>query len=378
MHLLENCNPECKEVAQKLKSSFYVDNCVTGVFSADEIEIFIEKTKLIMSERCFNLRIFESNVASKSVDKHSGETFILGIIWDLDNDVLKCCTNFDSLTCEVKITKRLVLSTVQKVFDPIGMLAPSTLLPKLLLQEIWKMKRAWDQELPQSIVNKFMKWFNEIQILKGISVPRCMKINIFTELHVFVDSSKGSYAGCVFARSIVDSRVSVILVRAKSRVAPLKLLSIPRLELMACCVGARLVNSILKALNMPDLKVTLWSDSTTALWWIKEYGNWSVFVANRVKEIRQLTQIQSWKYVPGNMNIADLLSRGCSPRQMLSSRWWEGPSWLKQNSEYWPDGEISCEPQEVNVERKKTKIANVDLANDAPPLLICMCLIMIK
>ncbi|GFS65291.1 integrase catalytic domain-containing protein [Trichonephila clavipes] len=71
------------------------------------------------------------------------------------------------------------------------------------------------------------------------------------------------------------------------------------------------------------------------------------------------------------MNIADLLSRGCSPRQMLSSRWWEGPSWLKQNSEYWPDGEITCEPQEVNVERKKTKNANVDLANDAPPLLIC-------
>ncbi|GFT30114.1 integrase catalytic domain-containing protein [Trichonephila clavipes] len=371
MHLLENCNSECKEVAQKLKSSFYVDNCVTGVFSADEIEIFIEKTKLIMSERCFNLRIFESNVASKSVDKHSGETFILGIIWDLDNDVLKCCTNFDSLMCEAKITKRLVLSTVQKVFDPIGMLAPSTLLPKLLLQEIWKMKRAWDQELPQNIVNKFMKWFNEIQILKDVTVPRCMKIDIFTELHVFVDASKGSYAGCVFVRSIVDSRVSVILVRAKSRVAPLKLLSIPRLELMACCVGARLVNSILKALNMPDLKVTLWSDSTTALWWIKEYGNWSVFVANRVKEIRQLTQIQSWKYVPGNMNIADLLSRGCSPRQMLSSRWWEGPSWLKQNSEYWPDGEISCEPQEVNVERKKTKNANVDLANDAPPLLIC-------
>ncbi|GFX67417.1 integrase_H2C2 domain-containing protein [Trichonephila clavipes] len=142
-------------------------------------------------------------------------------------------------------------------------------------------------------------------------------------------------------------------------------------ELMACCVGARLVNSILKALNMPDLKVTLWSDSTTALWWMKEYGNWSVFVANRVKEIRQLTQIQSWKYVPGNMNIADLLSRGCSPPQVLNSRWWEGPSCLKQNSEYWPDGEISCEPQEVNVERKKTKNANVDLANDAPPLLVC-------
>ncbi|GFY71658.1 integrase catalytic domain-containing protein [Trichonephila inaurata madagascariensis] len=164
--------------------------------------------------------------------------------------------------------KRLVLSNVQKVFDPIGMLAPSTLLPKLLFHEIWKMKIAWDEEPSQNSVNKFMKWFDEIQILKDVTVPRCMKIDIFTELHVFVDASKGSYAKCVFARSIVDSRISVILVRAKSRVAPLKLLSIPRLELMACCIGARLVNSILKALNMPDLKVTLWSDSITALWWI--------------------------------------------------------------------------------------------------------------
>ncbi|GFU94661.1 uncharacterized protein TNCV_732971 [Trichonephila clavipes] len=133
MPLLENCSSEYKEVAQKLKSSFYVDNCVTGIFSVDDIEIFIEKTKLIMSEGCFNLRIFERNVVSKSVDKHSGETFIWGIIWDLDNDVLKCRTNFESLACEAKIPNQLVLSTEQNVFDPIGMLAPSTLLPKLLL-----------------------------------------------------------------------------------------------------------------------------------------------------------------------------------------------------------------------------------------------------
>ncbi|GFY64008.1 integrase catalytic domain-containing protein [Trichonephila inaurata madagascariensis] len=214
MHLLESCNSEYKEIALKLKTSFYVDNCVTGVFSVDEIEIFIEKTKLIMTRKDVLIYVFfESNVASKNVDNHSGKTFILGIIWDLDNDVLKCCTNFESLMCGTKITKRLVLSTVQKVFDLIGMLTTSTLLSKLLLQELRKMKIVWDQELPQNTVNKFMKWFNEIQILR---------IDIFTELHVFVDASKGSYAGCVFARLIVDSRVSVILIRVKFRVAPLK------------------------------------------------------------------------------------------------------------------------------------------------------------
>ncbi|GFV28333.1 integrase catalytic domain-containing protein [Trichonephila clavipes] len=152
--------------------------------------------------------------------------------------------------------------------------------PKITIAGNMENEKSMGSGTTSEYCKQIYEMFNEIQILKDVTVPRCMKIDIFTELHVFVDASKGSYTGCVFARSIVDSRVSVILVRAKSRLAPLKLLSIPRLELMACCVGARLVNSILKALNMPDLKVTLWSDSTTALWWIKEYGNWSVFVAN--------------------------------------------------------------------------------------------------
>ncbi|GFW08861.1 integrase catalytic domain-containing protein [Trichonephila clavipes] len=140
-----------------------------------------------------------------------------------------------------------------------------------------------------------------------------------------------------------DSRVSVVLVRAKSGVTPLKPLSVLRLELMACCIGAPRVNFILKALSMPDLKVTLWSDSTTTHWWIKDMEIGQFLTA---KEIRELTQIKSWK-------------------------WWEGPSWLKQNSEYWPDAEITCEPQEVKAERKKTRNANVHLANDALAFLIC-------
>ncbi|GFS62803.1 integrase catalytic domain-containing protein [Trichonephila clavipes] len=137
--------------------------------------------------------------------------------------------------------------------------------PKITIAGNMENEKGMGSRTTSEYCKQIYEMVNEIQILKDVTVPR------------------------------FDSRVSVILVRAKSRVAPLKLLSIPRLELMACCIGARLVNSILKALNMPDLKVTLWFDSTTALWWIKEYGNWSVFVANRVKEIRQLTQIQSWK-----------------------------------------------------------------------------------
>ncbi|GFT43814.1 DUF5641 domain-containing protein [Trichonephila clavipes] len=107
MHLLENYQPQHEEVAQKLKSSFYVDNCVSGVFNTDEQGRFIEHAKLIMLNGCFNLRGFESNVAGKNVDRSSGDTSVLGVIWNLETDTLKCCTDMDTLTCETKITKKI-------------------------------------------------------------------------------------------------------------------------------------------------------------------------------------------------------------------------------------------------------------------------------
>ncbi|GFV98841.1 uncharacterized protein TNCV_2913581 [Trichonephila clavipes] len=225
--------------------------------------------------------------------------------------------------------------------------AETTLPPKLLLQETWKLELPWDSELPKNIVNKFMKWSNEMYLLKEVTVPRYIAINETSELHIFVDASKSSYGACVFVRTVVENDAKVTLLCSKARVAPLKSLTIPRLELMSCCLGARLANSIIRALNLPGIKVIYWSDSEVALWWIREQGNWSMFVANRVKEIRELTQFQSWRHVPSNMNIADLLSRGCTPQKMLDSKWWEGRRWLRNNKEQWPANEINCEPKDV-------------------------------
>ncbi|GFV01297.1 integrase catalytic domain-containing protein [Trichonephila clavipes] len=320
-HLLDNAPLEYCNVVEKLKSSFYVDNGLSGVNNVKEQENFIDIASKL-SKGCFNLRGWQSNVASKYVSQHTGEASVLGMLWNLDKDTLRCNINFEILTCETKITKRFILSTVQKVFDANGLLSPATLPPKLLLQETWKLKLPWDSELPKNIVNKFMKWSNEMYLLKEVTVPRYIAINETSELHIFVDASKSSYGACVFVRTVVENDLKVTLLRSKARVAPLKSLTIPRLELMSCCLGARLANSIIRALNLPGIKVIYWSDSEVALWWIREQGNWSVFVANRVKEIRELTQFQSWRHVPSNMNIADLLSRGCTPQKMLDSKWW--------------------------------------------------------
>ncbi|GFT34786.1 DUF5641 domain-containing protein [Trichonephila clavipes] len=136
---------------------------------------------------------------------------------------------------------------------------------------------------------------------------------------------------------------------------------------MACCIGSRLANSIVKTLNLSNLRITFWSNSTTALWWIKEKGSWFVFLENRVKEICKLTRDHLWKHVPGNLKIAGLLSRGCSPQQMLISRWWERPLWLRESPEYWLLGETHRESEEVELERKILKVVNIDLSRDAPP-----------
>ncbi|GFY14986.1 uncharacterized protein TNCV_235361 [Trichonephila clavipes] len=148
-------------------------------------------------------------------------------------------------------------------------------------------------------------------------------------LHVFCDASKAAYATCIFLRSENENSASCQLVQARSRVAPLKSISIPRLELLACTIGARLARTVKEDLKLPSLPVFYWSDSTNALYWIKKSENWAVFVSNRVKEIRNLSNPDDWYYVPGSKNPADLPSRGCSVDVLAKSKWWEGPDWLR-------------------------------------------------
>ncbi|GBM39550.1 hypothetical protein AVEN_52908-1 [Araneus ventricosus] len=309
MHLLDNCK-EFYDVTKKLKCVFYVDNCLTGVYSVAEAENFIEKAELITSKGCFNLRGWESNVECKHSSKHSRDTFVLGINWNSADDTLKYKTDFEILSCGTKITKRFILSTVQKFYDPLGMLSPSAWHPKLILQNLSKSHFSWEVELPFTIVDMFPKWLKEIYLLKDVTLPLFMNFNKTSELLVFVDACKGAYAACVFVRSEVEGESKVRLIHAKNKVAPLKSLRIPRLELIASCNEERFVISVIKAIYESGIKVTLWSESTVALWWITEYGELSPFVTNRVKE---LTGCYSWRHVPVNMNIAVLLFRRNDP-----------------------------------------------------------------
>ncbi|GFV79639.1 DUF1758 domain-containing protein [Trichonephila clavipes] len=130
----------------------------------------------------------------------------------------------------------------------------------------------------------------------------------------------------VFLRTDVGGAITCPLVQARARVASIKPITIPRLELLACTIGSRLINTTKIDLGLENVPIYCWSDSVNALYWIKRKENWGTFVNNRVQEIRRLTNPEDRKHIPGILNPADFPSRGCGVVELIASLWWEGPS----------------------------------------------------
>ncbi|UYV68021.1 hypothetical protein LAZ67_5002829, partial [Cordylochernes scorpioides] len=246
-------------------------------------------------------------------------------------------------------TKRKVPSIASKMFDPLGVACPVTLIPKLILQETWTQKLTWDEVLPGCLVQSFWKWAFQL-----IEIPRwlCFKDSYVekTTLHIFCDASQFAYATCIFLHIEKEDRVDIQLIQARTRVAPLKKLTIPRLELLACLIGARLAANVIQDLEFEEILRFYGTDSTNALCWIQREDNWAAFV----KEIHNLSSPESWRHIPGRINPADLPSRGCSAETLKETRWWEGPAWLKVSQEEWPKSTIIPDLEIVYSERRKT------------------------
>jgi hypothetical protein len=177
-------------------------------------------------------------------------------------------------------------------------------------------------------------------------------------LSIYSSTRQEAYAAAVFARTETQEVVSVQLILAKSRVAPIIKMTIPRLELLAATIGARLWHSIKDAEDFEKAEVFFWSDSATVLVWIQKNRPWNTFIENRVKEIRSLTDPSQWRHIPGSLNPADLPSRGCEAKLLVESRWWEGPTWLKLPPDQWPSSNYSENEAEIVSEIKKSTCQN--------------------
>ena len=267
-------------------------------------------------------RLEDKETSTKSKLEPQGGTKgekVLGLAWDCENDTLHF--NFQHIADKAKgleATKRNVLSLLASLFDPLGMVSPVTVGMKVLFQEICNSKFDWDEVLTGEIKRKWDKWVQDLAETKEICINRCLyetEGGDVTEcyLHGFGDASKKAYCAMVyFVYRTKDGKAHVRLVASKTRVAPLKELSIPRLELMSARILAQLMHTVKNALQS-QVKldgVRFWLDSKTALSWIQNKGEWKQFVRHRVNEILKLTDKEDWAYCSTEENPADLGSRG--------------------------------------------------------------------
>ena len=272
-------------------------------------------------------------------EKHSEaeSVKILGLKWLRVED----CFMFDGVQVPTQLvtTKRVALSFLARLYDPLGFLNPYIIVVKLIVQDIWKLKLGWDDEAPPEIDQRFIKWVEGLPVIQSWKIPRCYSSSPWSEavgieLHCFGDASERGYGAVAYVRiPRKDGKFDVSFVTSRSRVAPVKKLSLPRLELLGALLCARLICYVRKTLRLPqETRCCCWTDSMVALGWVKgEPSRWKTFVANRVIEIQKLTHPSQWYHCPGVGNPADLLTRGIFADQLVSSsEWLHGPEWLSE------------------------------------------------
>lgn len=340
----------------RVQRDFYMDDLLTGADSLhdtkliqDEIINLLKRGKFELSKWASNCPALLESLRDKNDDiltiNNSKDSRILGIHWKCALDTF--CFSFQAQESGDVVSKRTILSEVSKLFDPLGLLGPVIVTAKLILQKLWQTGTHWDESVPPDIHLQWVKFKTELHHLNKINVPRCVKGKNGTQkfqIHGFCDASERAYGACVYIRTLIsNNKYHSELLVSKSRVAPLKALSLPRLELLAALLLAHLIDKVARSIDLTNIRMFLWSDSTIVLNWISASSRkWSTFVANRVGEIQGLTRISDWRHVASVNNPADVLSRGLNVRELaICSLWWHGPNFLEMNEEQWPNGKFN-------------------------------------
>ena len=270
---------------------------------------------------------------------------VLGTPWDIATDEL--CITLDSLKDYPtgRITKRILLSGATKPFDPLGINAPVILTLKLLFQSVCTKSEGWDNQLPPKQQEVWDRFLEEAKQFKGTRIPRFYgNMSDGTVILVgFGDASESAYAACVYIRNEKKDEIETNLVTAKTRVAPVKKTTMPRLELLAGLCLSKLMTKVNDSLSkMIEIeRVICLTDAEIVLNWIQREGReYKQYVRNRCNKIRKRIPVENWAHVPGKQNAADLASRGCFPRQFEQpatlNRWLLGPDWIREDIEQWP------------------------------------------
>ena len=349
-------------VKNAILQDFYVDDQLSSVQQKDDAIRIIHGTSKILSEGGFHLTKFVSNCDSilesvpdddkgNSTDLLLGESkaehSTLGLHWKVSSDQLGFPCSIPN--AEQNPTRRLLLSAVAKVYDPLGVVAPAVLPLKILIQN--KLHLGWD-ETDDDMICQWKELCEIIQRVSNFTIPRCYKPSTsgfddpsHISIHGFSDASKEGYAAVVYLRQVSsDGQVCVSFVYGKSRVAPkfkghIPQATIPKLELNAAALLTKMISKVKGCIDIDIQEVVYWCDSQAVLSCIHSpTGRFPVYWSNRLAVIHGHTEMSEWRYVPTDLNPADVGSRGVSSKQFSSKMkfWTDGPSFLLKDSVEWP------------------------------------------
>lgn len=354
----DNRDPANSQAVDTVLHNFYVDDCLKAVSSEEEaIQLYhtlravcqrggFRLTKWISNSRAVLSAIPEEERASEVKDLDLDQDTLpieraLGVQWCIQSDSFR----FKIVMPDKAPTRRNLLSTVSSVYDPLGILSPVTLQAKKILQELCRRKIGWDVIIPADLAHKWHKWKTQLRQLGNISVPRCFKPvgfgeSVYNQLQHFADASEEGY-GTVSYLLQRNSRneVHCAFMLGKARVAPLKPITVPRMELTAATMAARIDRVLTSELQLPLQPSVFWSDSTTVLKYISnQTSRFRTFVANRVDAILKCSSPEQWRYINTSLNPADFASRGLRAESFMQSHTWlQGPDFLTKPMEEWPE-----------------------------------------
>lgn len=364
------------EAAKRIKTDMYVDDCLSGNHSIESAKNLQQELNGLFNSAQIPIRKWASNypaaldgvpsenkAISSSVEIKMDESIkTLGMTWTPATDTLHFTINMSKLSCKNRITKRQLLSDASKLYDPCGLLSPITIISKIMMQKIWKLKTDWDEFVPENIQKEWNAYRADLPSIENIKIERWLKStpNSTVSLHGFCDSSERATAALIYLVQSSNDHTSSTLVCSKTRVTPIKPITIPRLELNGAVLLANLMNRVAKNLNVASNNIHLWTDSSIVLCWIKkDPSTLKSFIAYRVGEIQKLYDESHWHHVRTHENPADIASRGVMPSELINNfLWFFGPSWLTLSSKNWPKL-IPIMKENVNLEEKTAVRVNI-------------------
>ena len=348
-----------------------MDDILDSVQTVSEALQLTTEIDEVLAKSDFRIKEWQSNRDLKdtgdkqneevNVPNGSGEDKVLGIVWNSTEDSFKFKVKSETIECldSTEWTKRSILSQIARIYDPVGFAAAFLIRAKTGFQELWQEGYECDQNLPSAVQQKWLSLFKEIKELNKVSFPRSLSppepADSQPTLCVFADASQDAFGACAYIRWEIEmDKFDIRFIAAKSRVAPLKHLTIPRLELQAAVLASRLQSTIKEESRFQFKETFIFTDSAIVLAWVRgKVRRYKPFVSSRVGEIQSQTDPAQWKHIPSRHNVADDVSRGIGVTE-LSGRSQSGPEFLCLPEEQWPQSEPEPNQEEVEKECRKT------------------------